>query len=152
MDNNQDYNTKYLKYKEKYLALQNEYNELIIAKQNMIGGNNIKIDGMGFNNYNKFINPNMRGGNAINSKVTVILFKADWCGHCKHFKPTWEKISETYNKKFNFVVYDADKQREKFEEYKVDAFPTVLVKNGSNIVPYDGDHSFGDFNDFLNNF
>jgi thiol-disulfide isomerase/thioredoxin len=152
MDNNQDYNTKYLKYKEKYLALQNEYNELIIAKQNMIGGNNIKIDGMGFNNYNKFINPNMRGGSAINSKVTVILFKADWCGHCKHFKPTWEKISETYNKKFNFVVYDADNQREKFEEYKVDAFPTVLVKNGSNVVPYDGDRSFGDFNDFLNNF
>ena len=137
MNPNENYTQKYLKYKEKYLALQKEYNKLTT--------NNVKIAGMGFN---------MKGGSAIqnDNKTTVILFKADWCGHCNHFKPTWEKVSELYNKKFNFVVYDADKQTDKFKEYKVDAFPTVLVKNGSNVVPYDGDRSIGDLNDFLNNF
>jgi thiol-disulfide isomerase/thioredoxin len=137
-----DYNTKYLKYKEKYLVLQKEYIQLLKTK-GMTGGDGNQISGMIITGEKKLPD---------DTKVMVILFKADWCGHCKHFKPTWEKISETYNKKFNFVVYDADTQTDKFKEYKVDAFPTVLVKNGSNIIPYEGDRSFGDFNDFLNNF
>ncbi len=124
MDNN-NYNLKYLKYKEKYLALQKEYEELLKSKKNLTGGSN---------------------------KLDIILFKADWCGHCTKFKPTWEKVSEMYNKKFNFIVYDADKQRDKFEEYKVDSFPTVLLKNGSNIIPYDGERSIEDLSNFLNNF
>lgn len=26
------------------------------------------------------------------SKVDVILYYADWCGHCKAFKPQWEEF------------------------------------------------------------
>jgi thioredoxin-like negative regulator of GroEL len=134
-----DYNTKYLKYKEKYLALQKEYNELI-AKKNMKGGNGNQISGVIMTAEKKLPD---------NTKITVILFKADWCGHCKEFKPTWEKIADMYKQKYNFVVYDADNQTDKFKEYKVDAFPTVLVKNGSNVIPYDGDRSIDDLNNFL---
>ena len=141
MDNTQDYNKKYLKYKEKYIALQKEYTELI-AKKKMKGGNGNQISGVIITAEKKLPD---------NTKVTLILFKADWCGHCKNFKPTWDKLSEMYNKKFNFVIYDADKQREKFEEFKVDAFPTVLVKNGNNVMSYDGDRSFDDLNNFIQN-
>ncbi len=128
----EDYTSKYLKYKEKYLVLQKEYNELLKIK---------KTKGM-------------RGGSGVqaDNKITIMLFKADWCGHCKNFKPTWDKVSEIYNKKYNFIVYDADKQREKFEEYKVEAFPTILVKNGAQTIPYDGDRSFDDINNFLQHF
>ena len=120
----ENYTQKYLKYKEKYLALQKVYNELML-KKNMNGGGN---------------------------DIQIMLFKADWCGHCKHFKPTWEKISEMYKYKYNFVIYDADNQTDKFKEYKVDAFPTVLVKTSNtsnNIITYDGDRSFDDFNNFI---
>ena len=117
----ENYTQKYLKYKEKYLALQKVYNELML-KKNMNGGGN---------------------------DIQIMLFKADWCGHCKHFKPTWEKISEMYKSKYNFVIYDADNQTDKFKEYKVDAFPTVLVKTSNNIITYDGDRSFDDFNNFI---
>ena len=135
----QDYNTKYLKYKEKYLVLQKEYNELI-AKKNMKGGNGNQISGVIMTAEKKLPD---------NTKITVILFKADWCGHCKEFKPTWEKIADMYKQKYNFVTYDADSQTDKFKEYKVDSFPTVLVKNGSNVIPYDGDRSIDDLNNFL---
>jgi thiol-disulfide isomerase/thioredoxin len=141
MNFDQDYNKKYLKYKEKYLVLQKEYAQLLKAK-GMKGGSNNQISGMAVIGEKKL---------ADDTKVTVILFKADWCGHCKNFKPTWDKISEIYNKKFNFVIYDADKQREKFQEYKVDAFPTVLVKKGNNVMNYDGDRSFDDLNNFIQN-
>jgi thiol-disulfide isomerase/thioredoxin len=118
----EDYNIKYLKYKEKYLALQKEYNQLILKK-------------------------NMNGGG--DEKIQLMLFKADWCGHCTKFKPTWEHISKVYKNKFNFVVYDADTQKENFEEYKVDAFPTLLAKNGNNIITYNGDRSMEDLTNFL---
>jgi protein disulfide-isomerase A6 len=91
----------------------------------------------------------MSGGG--NDKIKVILFKADWCGHCKHFKPTWEAISKQYNNKYEFIVYDADKQKEHFKEYNVDAFPTVIVKNGNKLMNYEGDRSVDDFSNFLQN-
>ena len=111
----EDYKTKYLKYKAKYLNLKK-------SKE-------------------------MRGGG--NDKIKIILFKADWCGHCKNFKPTWEAVSKQYNNKFEFIVYDADKERSKFEEYKVDAFPTVIIKRGEEKTEYKGERSFEDFNNFL---
>jgi protein disulfide-isomerase-like protein len=136
----ENYNKKYLKYKEKYFALKKEYDELML-KKNMKGGNN---QASGIIMTAEKILPD-------NTKVTVILFKADWCGHCKNFKPTWEKIADIYKQKYNFVVYDADNQTDKFKEYKVDSFPTVLIKNGNNIMPYDGDRSFDDLSNFLKN-
>ncbi len=137
----EDYTSKYLKYKEKYLALQKEYN-LLLKARGMKGGAENQISGIVVTAEKTLPD---------NTKITVILFKADWCGHCKHFKPTWDKISEIYNKKYNFVVYDADKQREKFEEFKVDAFPTIMVKKGDDVMSYEGDRSFEDLNNFIQN-
>ena len=122
MNPNENYTEKYLKYKNKYLALQKQYSHILSIR-------------------------NMRGGNATTS---VILFKADWCTHCTKFKPVWNKMNELYNKKYNFIIYDSDNNKEKFKEYKVDSFPTVLVENGSNVIPYNGERSFEGFNNFLN--
>uniref|UniRef100_A0A6C0HW41 Thioredoxin domain-containing protein n=1 Tax=viral metagenome TaxID=1070528 RepID=A0A6C0HW41_9ZZZZ len=104
----EDYTTKYLKYKAKYVNLKNSLNK------SMSGGGN---------------------------KIQILLFKADWCGHCKTFKPTWEALSKQYNTKYEFITYDADKERDKFEKYKVDSFPTIKIKNGDDIIDYDGERS-----------
>ena len=134
----ENYNKKYLKYKEKYLVLKKEYDE--IMKKNMKGGNGNQVSGIIMTAEKKLPD---------NTKITVILFKADWCGHCKHFKPTWEKISDIYKQKYNFITYDADTQTDKLKEYKIDSFPTVLIKTGDVIKPYNGDRSFDDFSNFL---
>ena len=113
-------------YEEKYLKYKAKYlalkNEL--EKKTMVGGGN---------------------------KVDIILFKADWCGHCKRFKPVWEMLHKKFESKFNFIVYDADKNAKMLEQYKVDGFPTVLFKDGEHFKPYEGSREYEDLEAVLSN-
>lgn len=94
-----------------------------------------------------------KGGNKFDNRIKVILFKAEWCGHCVNFKPTWEVIIKNKDliKKFKFITYDADKEKHMFETYKVDAFPTIKIQDGDQVREYDGDRSEGELTNFLNN-
>ena len=78
------------------------------------------------------------GGN----KVNILLFKAEWCGHCIKLKPTWEKIKEKFNNKFNFITYDSDKDTKMFEKYNVEAFPTIIIQDGEHKKEYDGPRDY----------
>ena len=75
---------------------------------------------------------NKKSMNGGGNKISVILFKADWCGHCTKFKPIWEAVSKKYNSTYDFIIYDADSNTEKFKEYNVEiALPQMdlYVKN-----------------------
>ena len=64
----------------------------------------------------------------------VYLFKAEWCGHCKRFKPTFEKFVEWASDRFpgaTFKMIDHDSNRLVSEAYGVKSFPTVIrIANG----------------------
>lgn len=130
MDSIHDYKQKYMKYKMKYLQL----------KQSQIGSNNNLT---GANNNLTGVNNNLTGGGDV---PTLYLFKANWCGHCKNFKPTWEeltKIKSLNNKYINFVELDADTNKDKITEWndtngnpKVNGFPTLMLQVGNKITEY----------------
>ena len=101
------YYDKYLKYKKKYLELQ----QYKVIKQS--GGSN-------------------------DNKKTVILFKAEWCGHCKNFKDTWLNLKTKYNDKYDFITYDADMNSKEVSSFNIKGFPTLLVQNKKKIVEYNG--------------
>jgi len=51
----------------------------------------------------KFCNNNVENmTNKLVSNGTVILFYADWCGHCKTYKPIWDNLKSQYGNKYNF--------------------------------------------------
>jgi thiol-disulfide isomerase/thioredoxin len=97
----------YLKYKSKYLKLKNQNCSACVQ----LGGNN--------------------------SKIELILFKADWCGHCKRFVPTWEKMQKKYKNKYNFITIDSN-EKEQLKNWNVKGFPTIYVKNNNTAVEYGG--------------
>ena len=107
----QKFYLKYLKYKTKYFNLKKINNTMI---QN--GGSTNKMD-----------------------KTQVYLFKAEWCGHCRGFKPVWDKIKEALQNKYEFVTVDADKDKNLIEKWKIQGFPTIIKKVGENAQEYVGE-------------
>lgn len=92
------------------------------------------------------------------SSKTFILFYADWCGHCKHFKPKWNNDKMEYKNKFNFIEINADIESDNMKlperiinlmnnnKLKIDGYPTIIyldtlknddiyfIKNRNNFI------------------
>jgi thiol-disulfide isomerase/thioredoxin len=67
-------------------------------------------------------------------EIIVALFSADWCPHCKDYKPSWEKLraandnKSVNGKKIRFVDADcSDKAHPASSTYKVEGYPTVVA-------------------------
>lgn len=94
-----------------------------------------------------------------NNKKELFLFKANWCIHCKQFESTWNELKQinekTKKSNIKFRMYDVDntKDKKKFDKYRIESFPTILLKsnssNPSSIKKYEGDRSIKDLQKFI---
>lgn len=134
-----NYYNLYLKYKSKYINLKShiENNSNI----NQTGGNIIHT---GLKMVNKF----QTGGSA---KKEVILFKAEWCGHCVGFKPDWQKLKTNHKSKYNFITYDSEKNKEELKSWQIQGFPTIIVKKGNEAMEYVGPNEYTSVLEFIEN-
>lgn len=60
-------------------------------------------------------------------KFKFIRFGAKWCGPCKQFAPVFDRISEKYSGKADFVYIDIDLDQETPNQYQVMTIPTVVA-------------------------
>lgn len=111
------YQVKYLKYKNKYLQKKHE----------MLGG-------------------------AESSRNELMLFKAEWCGHCKSFLPTWEKISNDSNLNINFKIFDSEKNKKEINEYNIEGFPTIMYKVNDKLIEYNGSRDVESIKKFISSY
>ena len=82
-------------------------------------------------------------------KPELILFKAEWCGHCRSFKQTWNAL-ETHLTNVNFRTIDADKDEDELKKFNVEGFPTLMLKNKKGIIEFNGDRSVDNIITFVN--
>lgn len=75
------------------------------------------------------------------NKKKLILFHAEWCGHCKRMIPEWEKIKKEFPDQCeDYEDKDiTDAQREK---YGVNGYPTIVEETDSVVKPYEGERTF----------
>ena len=93
----------------------------------------------------------------------VALFYAPWCGHCKTFKPHFEKAmseldgktsgnTKLKGKTIRFAKIDCDEEQNKplAKKYDVAGYPTVkILKDDGTDIEYDGERSLEGMKKFL---
>ena len=66
-------------------------------------------------------------------KPIIAFFYADWCGYCKRFAPTFDKITKNGDIKSNLAVAyincEAPENAHLIGEYQIQGFPTVYLIN-----------------------
>lgn len=72
------------------------------------------------------------------SYTKVILYHANWCGHCKTFMPEWENLKKKLDElKIKHEEYEADKNKDKIPK-DIEGYPTIrLIKNSEIDDDYD---------------
>ena len=58
--------------------------------------------------------------------IVLIDFWADWCGPCKMFAPTYEKVSEEYDN-IVFAKVDTEAHQELASQFQIRSIPTLVV-------------------------
>ena len=80
----------------------------------------------------------------------LVLFYADWCGHCKTIKPVWDDAATEINTDGNKMIKvncggGTDHDKEIMEKYSIDGYPTIIVFEDGSATPYSGKRTKEDF-------
>ena len=101
-------------------------------------------------------NRSMEGFESDGKTRSVVICKADWCGHCKKAAPEFSKLLSASpitlkdGSKAVVKILDADKDKSEIGQYKVKGFPTVLIVDGGITTEYPGERTASGVIDFLN--
>jgi len=84
------------------------------------------------------------------SNIQIKLFFAEWCGHCKTFKPIWNNIKLKYGNKITFIDVDCTNNSPNLPY--VQGFPTIAIYDNNNYIEnYENNRTFKDFEEYINN-
>lgn len=81
----------------------------------------------------------------VGDKKAMVLFHADWCGHCKQFMPVWDELSKHNETQDNVVFIKAecgkpnenDEHKNMMEKYDIKGYPTLMVFNNKDEKPHE---------------
>jgi thioredoxin len=65
--------------------------------------------------------------------ITIIDFWAPWCGPCKMFAPTFEKVASE-NPDIKFCKVNTDDEQELGAHFKIRSIPTLMVIRDKTVV------------------
>jgi thiol-disulfide isomerase/thioredoxin len=98
---------------------------------------------------------NSYDGFTTNEK-TLIICKADWCGHCKAAASDFKKLEAESplilkdGSKVDVKILDDAKDKAEIAQYGIDGYPTVLLKTPGRIDKYPGKRTYSDIIEYLN--
>ena len=62
----------------------------------------------------------------VNNDIVLVDFWAEWCGPCKMFAPTYEKVSENHDGVV-FAKVDTEVEQELAAYFQIRSIPTLMI-------------------------
>lgn len=92
---------------------------------------------------------------ALLEKARFTICYADWCGHCKHAKPSFDEIEQRVANGSKVTVrrLNADDEANKSElsRLKVKGYPTLILETtDGKLIEFQGERTTQGYIDFLN--
>lgn len=92
--------------------------------------------------------------NHVKTGTKLVLFYADWCGHCQKVKPEWEKAASAINKDEKKMIMvncgeGTDEDQKVMKKYNVDGYPTIIKFVNGTPSLYRGDRDADSFKDMF---
>ena len=80
---------------------------------------------------------------------TIVLFHADWCGHCKKLMPEWIKFEKAYHGKkgVNVLKIESDEDKSIMKLHGINGYPTIKycprgIYNKDGSIDYSGPRNY----------
>jgi len=73
----------------------------------------------------------------MNNNCKIVLYHANWCGHCIRFMPEWQRLKQNFTQfndgqnntiLVNYENYEDTSNKEQISEARVTGFPTIHIK------------------------
>ena len=100
--------------------------------------------------------PHSYGNEGFQSTTSVVICKAEWCGHCKQAAPEFQKlvsaspIALSNGNSATVTMLDADADKAAIAPYKVRGYPTILVMKDGEKTEYPGERTYDAVVQYLN--
>lgn len=80
--------------------------------------------------------------NGMRTGNWIILYYANWCGHCQQFKPEWERLKTMIPAHINTAEAESEIIPQMPIQPQIQGYPTMkLYSNNKDIGDYNGEHS-----------
>ena len=82
----------------------------------------------------------------------VVLYYAEWCGHCSQMKPEWNKLENKHSNSNDIVVAKVEQQHLELLNNKpeIRGYPTIFKNKNNNLEEYQGERNCEGFEQFIN--
>ena len=64
----------------------------------------------------------------------IVLYYAEWCGHCQSMKPEWNKFKTIAPKKLNIAQIESSQIPALKEDPQIRGYPTIKMYNNNHLV------------------
>ena len=90
----------------------------------------------------------------VKSGTKLVLFYADWCGHCKKIKPIWEETSSQVNdEELKMIKVNCGEgtpaDQKIMKKYSIDGYPTIIKFVDGKAQLYQGERDVESFKEAL---
>tara|TARA_B100000902_G_scaffold399984_1_gene474244 strand:+ start:5295 stop:5588 length:294 start_codon:yes stop_codon:yes gene_type:complete len=88
--------------------------------------------------------------NNPSNSSNLLLFHANWCGHCKKMLPDWNKVKQEFPDRCKDVEFSNITDEDK-DKYKLKGYPSIFIVKGDKIEEWKEGREYNDFKSFLQN-